>query len=477
MTEKHIITESVDRKKDYYVDISRKIWSYAEGGYREYKSSKLLQEALEEQGFTVENNLANIETAFKGTWGNGKPVIGILGEFDSLPGLSQKANIPTHDPLVEGARGHGCGHNLLGTGALAAAVAIKEYLEQTHTKGTVVYFGTPAEEVGSGKAFMARDGVFDGVDFFYTWHPSNINDVGNIHNSANYARNYEFKGVASHAAATPHLGRSALDAVELMSVGVNYLREHIIQDARLHYAYQDAGGIAPNVVQNYARVKYLIRAPHLSQVDEITKRVDEVAQGAALMSGTTVHAYTEAGYSEYLPNVVLARVADKAFHEIGVPEWTAEDYALAKAFDESLTELGQEQKKQVIQKRYDAAQWEEKNEKPLDTALLSFDEQPRVYTGGSTDVGDVGFIAPTVSINVATESLGTPGHSWQKTGQVGGPIGEKGMIVAAKVLALASIDLLLHPELIHEAKEEFLAKNGGTYRCPVSKDTVPPLEV
>lgn len=466
--EKIFVSTCIEQKASRLISISKQIWEFAELGYQEFQSAEVLIKALEEEEFKVTKNLTDIPTAFKGVWGKGSPVIGVLGEFDALPGLSQKAAYPIRSPIQEGKPGHGCGHNLLGTGALAGAIAIKEYLKKTKQSGTIIFFGTPAEENLSGKAFMARDGAFKGVDFFYTWHPSPYNRVGAVHLNGNISRIYQFKGVASHAGVSPQLGRSALDSCELMDVGVNYLREHVIMQARIHYAYIDIGGHAPNIVQDHAALRYTIRAPYLRQVREIVKRVDDVAKGAALMCGTKVYMFTEAGYSEYIPNNVLASVADWALHEIGVPQWDASDYQLAKEFTESFSSQAKNAEREVILERYGKNRLEEKLEHPLDTVIDTYDPSHMSLEFGSTDVGDVGYIAPTVHFNVATEAIGTQGHSWQKAGQANSSIGFKGMLIAGKVIALASIYMLKHPEKVAQAKAEFLKKNDGIYDCPVA---------
>ena len=468
MDTKEIIEASVAAHADEWIDVSKKIWSFAEVGYEEFKSSNLLCEELEKHGFTVTKGLANIPTAFKGVWGSGKPVMGILGEFDALPGLSQKPGCPVKDPLVKDAPGHGCGHNLLGTGALAGAVALKEYLEKTGKPGTVVYFGTPAEENLSGKSFMARDGVFDGVDFFVSWHPATQSTANTPFYIANVCRTYTFKGVTAHAGGAPHLGRSALDSCEIMSVGVNYLREHIIMQARIHYAYLDVGGRAPNVVQDHAKVRYVIRAPYYSQVKEIVPRVDDIARGAAMICGTSVSIEAEAGYSEYIANPVMSEVGTKAFEAIGAPQWDDKDYALAKQFTDSFSDVAKQAEKEEIIAEYGADALAEKLDKPLDTKIEDYDPDHQTMAYGSTDVGDVSFIAPTFYFNVATEALGTPGHSWFKTGQVCTSIGQKGMLTAGKVIALTAAMLVEDPAKLEEAKAEFMKKNGGKYDCPVA---------
>ena len=275
----------IDREADVINGVSDYVWDNPETAFTEFKSAAKIMEALKQEDFAVESGLAGIETAFKGTFGHGKPVIGVLGEFDALSGLGQESGALTCTPNGQPC-GHGCGHNLLGAGALGAAIGIKSYLETTGHEGTVIYFGCPGEEGGSGKAFMAREHVFDGVDAALTWHPSDKTEVRYRMTLANCQVLYRFDGLAAHAGAKPHLGRSALDAVELMNVGANYLREHIIQEARLHYAITNAGGYSPNVVQAHAEVLYLIRAPRFDQAKEIYERVNDIAKGAALMTGT-----------------------------------------------------------------------------------------------------------------------------------------------------------------------------------------------
>lgn len=469
MDPQQIIEQAVDsRYKDELIGLSQKIWELAEVGYEEFKSAETLCQALEQHGFTVTRNLVNIPTAFKGVWGKGKPVVGILGEYDALPGLSQEAGCPVKKPEHEGCPGHGCGHNLLGTGALAGALALKEYLEATGKPGTVVYFGTPAEENLSGKTFMARDGAFDGVDFFLSWHPGPENRTATPHLNANVCRTYKFKGITSHAAAAPELGRSALDSCEIMGVGANYLREHVIMEARIQYAYLDVGGRAPNVVQDHAAVRYVVRAPYYSQVKEIVKRLDDVARGAALICGTKVSVERESGYSEYINNKVLAQAATEAFHAVGVPKWDAADFALAKKFTEAFSDSMKTKETQMLLKRYGKARLAEKLEQPLDTEIKDFDPDREELDFGSTDVGDVGFIALTYYFTAATEAFGTPGHSWYKTGQVNSPIGWKGMLTAGKVIALTAVKVMEDPALLEAAKQEFMEKNGGKYDCPVA---------
>ena len=318
MNRKEFVLNAVSRKQDLVVEVSDRIFDFAETGFHEFETAKLYQQVLEKEGFAVEMGIAGMPTAFKATYGNGKPVVGFLAEYDALPELSQVGGCTERKPVCgENPDGHGCGHNLLGAGTLAAALAVKAYLEENPGKGTVILFGCPSEEKGNGKTIMARDGIFEGVDAALTWHPDTANAVWTTSSLANVSVFFNFKGVTSHAAAAPELGRSALDAAELMSVGVNYLREHIISDAGIHYAYRDVGGIAPNVVQGHSRVHYFIRAPKSWQVQEIYKRVIDVAEGAAKMTGTEMTYELYAGLSDFIPNHVLSEVLYEALEEVG----------------------------------------------------------------------------------------------------------------------------------------------------------------
>ena len=328
------IKDLVSAKADTTVALAREIWGYAELSYEETKSAAALIAALKQEGFTIEEGIADIPTAFTATFtsGSGKPVVGFLAEYDALSGLSQKAGCPVQEAVQEGGAGHGCGHNLLGAGCYAAAVALKDYLIKEKKDGTVIFFGCPAEEGAGSKQFIARAGYFDNVDFAYTWHPETVNEVGSRGSVAIMGANFIFDGIAAHAGGEPHLGRSALDAVELMNVGCNYLREHMIDAARIHYAYSDPGGTAPNVVQSHAVIKYEVRAPKVSQVQELFTRVVDVAKGAALMTGTKMKYEITMAFSDYVPNRTLGAVVDQCMRELGAPEWTEPDYRLAAEF-------------------------------------------------------------------------------------------------------------------------------------------------
>lgn len=477
MTQIEQIKKLIADKADVTKRLASEIWSYAELSYEETKSAGALMEALKAEGFAIQDNIADIPTAFTATYsvGSGKPVVGLLAEYDALDGLSQKAASATEEPVVAGGAGHGCGHNLIGAGAFAAAVALKDYMVEHKVDGTVIFFGCPAEEGAGSKQFIARAGCFDDVDFAYTWHPGTINEVGSNGDVAIMGANFVFDGVASHAGGAPHLGRSALDACELMNIGCNYLREHMIDEARIHYAYSDPGGTAPNVVQSHAVIKYEVRAPKVSQVQELFTRVVDVAKGAALMTGTKMHYEITMAFSDYYANRTLGVLVDECMRELGAPEWTEEDYQLAAQFLRTYPRSTLVGIKENLTEYFDADQVEKELEKPLDKVIHPFNPKETRYHSGSTDVGDVGYATPTVSLNIATACLGNVGHSWQNTAFSCSAVGMKGMLRAAEVLTLASLRTMERPELIEKAKEELKRKNGGKYTCPLPDYVVPPI--
>ncbi|MCM3702398.1 amidohydrolase [Paenibacillus macerans] len=330
------IAELVERRREAMTELSDRLWELAETKFEEFESAGLLAERLEQQGFTVAFGIGGLPTAFMASYGSGWPVIAILGEYDALPGMSQTAGAVIREPLKPGGSGHGCGHHLLGTGSLAAAVALKEYMAEAGLPGTIRYYGCPAEEGGSGKTFLVREGAFADVDVALTWHPGYGNAVVSQTSSANYQVRYRFQGRSSHAAASPHTGRSALDAVELMNVGANYLREHVPREAQFHYAITDTGGFSPNVVQAIAEVVYLIRAPEVRQVEEIYARINDIAKGAALMTGTEVQIGFEKACSNLIPNVTVERIMQRCFEALGVPAFTEVERRYARAILETL---------------------------------------------------------------------------------------------------------------------------------------------
>ena len=471
------VKDLVASQADAAVALAKEIWNYAELSYEEVRSAAALMEALKKEGFAIEEGIAGIPTAFTATFqsGSGKPVVGFLAEYDALAGLSQKAGCPVQEAIEPGGAGHGCGHNLLGAGCYAAAVALKDYLVKASKDGTVIFFGCPAEEGAGAKQFIARAGYFDNVDFAYTWHPETINEVGSKGSVAIMGANFTFNGVAAHAGAEPHLGRSALDAVELMNVGCNYLREHMIDAARIHYAYSDAGGSAPNVVQSCAVIKYEVRAPKVSQVQELFTRVVDVAKGAALMTGTKMQYEITMAFSDYTANRTLGAVVDQCFRELGAPDWTEEDYDLAAGFLRTYPRSTMAGIREKLGTYFAPEELDKALEKPLDSMVHPFNPKETGYNSGSTDVGDVGYATPTVMFHVATACLGNVGHSWQNTAFACSDIGMKGMLRAAEVMTLSAIRTMAQPELIRKAKEELIRKNGGKYRCPLPDYVTPPI--
>ncbi len=448
---KNRINEILEGKKKYFTDIADYIWANPELAYREYKSAKALKDAMTECGFEVTENLAGIETAFKGTFGSGHPVIGFLGEFDALAGLSQESLNPEKCPIVPGAPGHGCGHNAIGTGCLAAAVAMKELMEEYKLPGTVIVYGCPAEEQGCGKSFMTREGIFNELDVAIAPHPSDTNNIMGVSMLANIQAEFTFYGHAAHAAANPDKGRSALDAADLMIVGVQFLREHIVQEARIHHAYIDAGGTSPNVVQAKAKLLFYIRAPKGYQVKEIFARVQDVARGAAIMTGTTMEFEVKSAMTDLFNNDVLGKVCEEAWAEVGETQFGEKAYEVAKLLASA---VGNPEAKDV-----------------LDTKVPKYVRIP-VAMPGSTDVGDVSYVVPTVMMMYCAETKGTPGHSWQLVAQSGTELMHDGMMHNAKVMALTGMKLLQNPELVKQAKEEFDAA-GVVYECLIPADVKP----
>ena len=471
------IQNLVSAKADTAIALAKEIWGYAELSYEEVRSSSALIAALKKEGFSIEEGIAGIPTAFTATFsrGSGKPVVGFLAEYDALSGLSQKAACPVQEPIQEGGDGHGCGHNLLGAGSYAAAVALKDYLEKENKDGTVIFFGCPAEEGAGSKQFIARAGYFDNVDFAYTWHPATINEVGSWGDVAIMGANFTFDGVAAHAGGEPHLGRSALDACELMNIGCNYLSEHMIDTARIHYAYSDPGGTAPNVVQSHAVIKYEVRAPKVSQVQELFTRVVDVAKGAALMTGTKMQYEITMAFSDYVPNRTLGALVDQCMRELGAPDWTEEDFAVASKFLRTYPRSTMVGIREKLGSFFEPEELDAALAKPLDQVIHPFNPKETGYHSGSTDVGDVGYATPTVSFNVATACLGNVGHSWQNTAFACSDIGFKGMLRAAEILTLAAVRTMEQPELIAKARAELKQKNGGSYQCPLPEYVTPPI--
>lgn len=471
MSDVQKLANFIEQKRDKWIDVSNQVWNFSETRFTEHRSSELLANTLEEEGFTVERGIADMPTAFIASYGSGQPVVAILGEYDALSNLSQQGGSTEAQPITAGGNGHGCGHNLLGTGSLAAAVALKDYMEQEGIIGTVKYYGCPAEEGGSGKTYMARAGVFNDVDFALCWHPWTTNSILPGNSLANIQAYFRFKGKSAHAAAQPHLGRSALDAVELMNVGVNYLREHIIQEARVHYAITNAGGLAPNVVQADAEVLYLIRAPKTHQVQDIYERVCDIARGAALMTGTKVEIVFDKACSNSIPNVTLSKKMWEVFNEVGVPTYTEEELTFAENLQSTLSAESVQNEISNLPKAVASLV----KDKPLSDVLNPFSEEAvNSLLPGSTDVGDVSWIVPTAQIGTSCWVLGTPAHTWQVVSIGATSIGHKGMLQAGKVMAGTALEVLKDSVLLSKVKEELVERlEGYEYVCPIPDDIKP----
>ena len=433
------IIAALDARFDHYAGIAKQIWGFAEVGYQEQKSSALLQQELKSAGFSLDVGVAGEPTGFIGTYGSGKPVIAIVGEFDALPGLSQEAT-PFKKAVTEGGAGHGCGHHLFGTASVAAAITVKEWMVANKIPGTLRFYGTPAEEGGGGKVYMVRAGLFKDVDAVVAWHPGDRNMADANSTLANISAKFRFRGISSHAAAAPDKGRSALDGVEAMTHMVNMMREHVPQDTRIHYVIT-AGGRAPNVVPDFAEVFMYARQSDMRVLDQIWERIIAASKGAAMGTGTTVEHETIAAVYNVLPNEVLGRIQQKNLERVGGLQYTAED----KAFAATL-------------------------QKTLDGPVPPIEDAGRVlpFTGGgvdpaSTDMGDVSWAVPTVQLSAATWVPGTPAHSWQAVAAGGTPIGAKGMLVAAKTMSLTAIELFTDATIIPKARAEFDQRRGPNF--------------
>lgn len=471
---KNSIYKYIDENANDITQLSDKIWDYAELSMQEYKSTKAYVEILKKFGFEVEENLCGIKTAFLGRYGTQKPVIGILGEYDALSGLSQQAGCTTHKPIKQGDCGHGCGHNMLGAGSFGAALAIKNEIEKGNLKGSVVFYGCPGEEGCAGKAFMARDGMFRDLDAALCWHPSDVNEVTTGSNAASLQIEYSFEGVSSHAAGDPQNGRSALDAAELMNIGVQFLREHMPQKCAVHYSYIDAGGISPNVVQPTAKLLYMIRGENVTQAKSLLKRIDKIADGAALMTETTVYKKQIDGTSSTISNNIIEQVIYNNLCQAPLPEYTFEEQQLAQDIKDTYvadklpgdrTELDNSLKMFVAEKT-------ENGTIPLNNFVLPY-APSNFFSKGSTDVGDVSWITPTAQFTAVTWASGCPGHSWQNVSLGKTSIAHKGTIYAAKVLAGTTADLMTNTDILKKAKKEFDFTAQGGYDCPIGKEVEP----
>ena len=431
---------ALDAKSAHYADVAKQIWGFAELGYQEFKSSALLRRELATAGFKVDSGVAGMPTAFIANYGSGKPVIAIVGEFDALPGLSQDA-LPDKKPLLDGGPGHGCGHHLFGTASVASAIAVKDWMIANKIAGTLRFYGTPAEEGGSGKVYMVRDGMFDDVDVVVTWHPGDRNAASAGSTLANVGAKFKFHGISAHAAAAPDKGRSALDAVEAMDNMVNMMREHIPSDARVHYVITD-GGKAPNVVPDVAEVYYVARHNDMRVLDDIWERIVNAAKGAALGTGTTMEVDVISAVWNVLPNEYLARLLQKNLERVGGVSYTAADNAFAERLQKTL--IG--------------------TVPPVSEAGTVIPFRGFGVQSASTDMGDVSWRVPTVQLSAATWVPGTPAHSWQAVAAGGTDIGAKGMMVAAKTMTLTAMDLFTDPQHIVKARADFEKARGPNFK-------------
>jgi aminobenzoyl-glutamate utilization protein B len=460
------IWQLVDTRRPDYEGLADRIWEMPEIAYNEYKSCAEHTQMLEQEGFRVTQNLADIPTAVMGEAGEGGPVIAILGEYDALPGLSQEAGVAEPKPRPGDGMGHGCGHNLLGSASLMAASAVKDWLRENNIQGRVRYYGCPAEEGGAAKSFMVRAGCFKDVDIAISWHPAAFSGVNDAMSLANTRIDFSFTGRASHAAAAPHLGRSALDAVELMNVGVNYMREHMPSDARIHYALLETGGVAPNVVQAKAKVRYAIRARELPELWPLIERVKKIAEGAALMTETQVEFQVVSAVSNLLGNTPLEQSMYAALTRLGPPPFDDADKKLAAQFQATMSD-------EDIRSAYRRVGLPLQKGVSLCDQIVPLDAKGAPMMG-STDVGDVSWVVPTVQARGATYAIGTPGHSWQLTAQSKTPLAHTGMVHVAKVMAATAVDALSNKALIDRAKADYRARtDGNPYVCPLPEDVKP----
>jgi aminobenzoyl-glutamate utilization protein B len=467
MDNRNTVWRQVDAHKKRLIAMSDRVWATPEVCYTETRSVTEHVAELNHQGFRVTENVAGIPTAVIGEAGEGGPVIAFLGEYDALPGLSQEAGAAEHKPIEAGGHGHGCGHNLLGAAALLAATAMKDWLAENNLPGRVRYYGCPAEEGGAAKAFMVRAGAFDDADVAITWHPSSFWEVAPPLSLANTRADFIFTGRASHAAAAPHLGRSALDAVELMNVGVNYMREHMPSDARVHYALLDTGGIAPNVVQAHARVRYSIRARDLPGMLELVGRVRKIAEGAALMTETTMEMRIVSAVSDVVGNTPLEETLHNVLEELGPPHFDEADRDFARQIQATLTPGDIDAIYRTIGMK--------KTDAPLADFLVPRDAK-RNPAIGSTDVGDVSWVVPTVQAHAPTVAIGTPFHTWQVVTQGKTPAAHKAMVQVAKAMAATGAAALMDPGLIAAAKADLASRIGAAgYVSPLPPEVQPPL--
>ncbi len=475
LLKKERIMEILNEKKEIFFQASDSIWETPELRFAVDQSVQQHYSILEKEGFTIEKGIGGMRNAYVATYGSGSPIVGILGEYDALSNLSQQADLTKQEPITKGANGHGCGHNLLGMGAVAGAVGAKEFLKETGGPGTIKLFGCPAEEGGCGKSYIARAGLFDELDLALSWHPMDQTGAWGASSLAVYHVNYHFKGISSHAAGAPELGRSALDAAELMNIGVQFLREHIIDDARIHYAFTDTGGTSPNVVQSSASLFYYVRAPKMEQATEIYERVTKIAEGAALMTGTTMEVSLDSACYEYIPNKLWTAQMHENLYLFDLFDYSSEELAYEQGYYDTIADSV---KQGIYHKLLDifpdksVEELKEYVSLPICQFILplSFDGTG----GGSTDVGDVSWICPTAQVWIGCEPLGSAPHSWQWVANGKSSVAHKGLLNAGKAIALTAIDAFTSPERIKKGKEEHLRNlKGKTYKCAIPNTVMP----
>lgn len=455
MSKEHL-KELISSKMNQYIELSHFIWENPELRFQTDKAAERFAYMLDKEGFKVETNVAGVPNAIKATFGNKGPVIGLLAEYDALSNMNQIADLGHKESEKENQPGHGCGHNLLGVASLAATVALKDYLIETRTGGTIILFGCPAEESGYGKAYLAKAGVFKGVDAMLAWHPSDITSPWYQGTLAVVQSYFSFEGVAAHAATNPELGRSALDAAELMNVGVNYLREHIPEGVRLHYAYIDAGGESANVVQASSKLHYFIRATEPKVAMDVFERVKKIAQGAALMTETKLSVDFDSACMNYVPNKRLTDLIFENLKQYGDAEYDKFDLAYASRYRMTLTTSQVEKMKKKLTSEFgtETASWVEKQSKlSLCSKVATTPASNTMMV--STDVGDVSWVVPTGQFNYGCEPLGTAPHSWQWVANGKSEIAHKGIEKAGQILAFSALDLIHQPDVLEEVKDEF----------------------
>jgi aminobenzoyl-glutamate utilization protein B len=472
MSEDITVLNYLETQEGQLIDVARALWEHPEVALHETFASSLLADQLEKAGFSVQRDIRQLPTAFVASWGSGDPVIGILAEYDALPGLSQKVS-SLKEPVIEGGPGHGCGHNLFAAGSLGAALAVKEAMQKHHLPGTLRLYGCPAEETLTGKVYMAREGVFNDLTAALEWHPGYTNSAGgSVTLSAMNSFKVNFHGLAAHAGSAPHLGRSALDGVMLMDMGVNYLREHVEPEVRMHCVVT-RGGDAPNIVPASAQVWYFVRAPRRGQVEQVYARVLDIAKGAALMSGTTYDIDFITGCHETLPNKTLGKLIQANMERLGGPKFTSQDVTFASQLQNSIPQESLEMSTQL--ELHIAAEGITRADlgNPL-CAQFIHPKETYSTVGGSTDVAEVSQIVPTGGLSTCCQPLGMPGHSWQIVAASGSGIGHAGMMLAAKTLALTALDLLNNADIVTAAREEHaIATQGKPYTSPLPDDAYP----